>query len=131
MIAHRSIVFGTLFALLLAMACGQSAEPTPEPTAAPTPVPSVTKQAPTLDSTDDRPLVDVSHLLDFVREGTYRNSDGVGGAAWLDYDGDGFLDLYITNTRDEKTPSSITTVTGLSLTPRRRLESRARRAIRR
>ena len=47
-------------------------------------------------------LVDVSHLLDFVREGIYKNSDGVGGAAWLDYDGDGFLDLYITNTRDAK-----------------------------
>ena len=47
-------------------------------------------------------LVDVSHLLDFVREGIYKNSDGVGGAAWLDYDGDGFLDLYITNTREAK-----------------------------
>ena len=57
---------------------------------------------PTPEPPDDRPLVDVSHLLDFVREGIYKNSDGVGGAAWLDYDRDGFLDLYITNTRDAK-----------------------------
>ncbi len=91
---------------MLAAACGQSVEPTPlptpEPTAIPTPVPTVAEPTPTPEPLDDRPLVDVSHLLDFVREGIYKNSDGVGGAAWLDYDGDGFLDLYITNTRDAK-----------------------------
>ena len=65
-------------------------------------MPTVTEPTPTPEPPDDRPLVDVSHLLDFVREGIYKNSDGVGGAAWLDYDGDGFLDLYITNTRDAK-----------------------------
>ena len=100
--AHRFILFGTLFALLLATACGQSTDATPEPTATSNPVPAITKPTQTLEPPDDRPLIDVSHLLDFVREGIYRNSDGVGGAAWLDYDGDGFLDLYITNTRDEK-----------------------------
>ena len=100
--AHGFIVFGTLFALMLATACGQSTVATPEPTAAPTPVATVTESTPTPEPRDDRPLVDVSHLLDFVREGIYRNSDGVGGAAWLDYDGDGFLDLYFTNTREEK-----------------------------
>ena len=92
--------------MALATACGQKAEPTPmpmtEPTAVPTPVPTVAERTPTPEPPDDRPLVDVSHLLDYVREGVYRNSDGVGGAAWLDYDGDGFLDLYITNTRDAK-----------------------------
>lgn len=95
-----------LLAATLGTACGQSAEPTPhptpEPTAVPTPVPTVAEPTPTPEPADDRPLVDVSHLLDFVREGIYKNSDGVGGAAWLDYDGDGFLDLYITNTRDAK-----------------------------
>ena len=92
--------------MALATACGQKAEPTPmpmtEPTAVPTPVPTVAEPTPTPEPPDDRPLVDVSHLLDFVREGIYRDSDGVGGAAWLDYDRDGFLDLYITNTRDAK-----------------------------
>ncbi len=91
---------------MLAAACGQTADPTPrptpEPTPVPTPVPTVAEPTPTPEPPDDRPLVDVSHLLDFVREGIYKNSDGVGGAAWLDYDGDGFLDLYITNTREAK-----------------------------
>ena len=95
-----------LFSVMVAAACGQAAEPTPrptpEPTAAPTPVPTVAEPSPTPEPPDERPLVDVSHLLDFVREGIYKNSDGAGGAAWLDYDGDGFLDLYITNTRDAK-----------------------------
>ena len=95
-----------LFTVMFTAACGQAAEPTPlptpEPTVAPTPVPTVAEPTPTPEPPDERPLVDVSHLLDFVREGIYKNSDGVGGAAWLDYDGDGFLDLYITNTRDAK-----------------------------
>ena len=104
--ARRILSAIALLAVTLAAACGQSAEPTPQPTpehtAVPTPVPTVAEPTPTLVPPDDRPLVDVSHLLDFVREGIYKNSDGVGGAAWLDYDGDGFLDLYITNTRDAK-----------------------------
>ena len=91
-----------LLAVGFVAGCGQPAEPTPEPTAVPTPVPTVAEPTPTPEPQDDRPLVDVSHLLDFVREGIYRDSDGVGGAAWLDYDRDGFLDLYITNTRDAK-----------------------------
>ena len=95
-----------LISAMLAAACGQPVEPTPrptpEPTAIPTPVPTVAEPTPTPEPSDDRPLVDVSHLLDFVREGIYKNSDGVGGAAWLDYDNDGFLDLYITNTREAK-----------------------------
>ncbi len=99
-------VLAIALAVVLATACGQSAEPTqeptPEPTAVPTPVPTAAEPTPTPEPQDDRPLVDVSHLLDFVREGIYNNSDGVGGAAWLDYDDDGFLDLYITNTREAK-----------------------------
>lgn len=104
--SQRLLSLTVVLALAFAVACGQPAEPTPqptpEPTTAPTPVPTVAGPTPTPEPTDDRPLVDVSHLLDFVREGIYKNSDGVGGAAWLDYDGDGFLDLYITNTRDAK-----------------------------
>ena len=103
---RRLLGLTVLLVAALAAACGQSAEPTPhptpEPTAVPTPVPTVAEPTPTPVPPDDRPLVDVSHLLDFVREGIYKNSDGVGGAAWLDYDRDGFLDLYITNTRDAK-----------------------------
>lgn len=104
--ARRLLGLIALSSALLAAACGQPAEPTPvptpEPTAVPTPVPTVSEPTPTPEPADDRPLVDVSHLLDFVREGIYKNSDGVGGAAWLDYDRDGFLDLYITNTREAK-----------------------------
>ncbi len=100
------LALSVLLAAALAVACGQSAEPTPVPTPAPTveptPAPTAAEPTPTPEPADDRPLVDVSHLLDFVREGIYKNSDGVGGAAWLDYDGDGFLDLYITNTREAK-----------------------------
>ena len=103
---RRLLGLTVLLVAALAAACGQTTEPTPhptpEPTVAQTPVPTVADPTSTPEPPDDRPLVDVSHLLDFVREGIYRNSDGVGGAAWLDYDGDGFLDLYITNTRDEK-----------------------------
>ena len=102
--ARHRLSLIALLAAVLVTACGQPAEPTPqptrEPTIAPTPVPTMAEPTPTPEATDGRPLADVSHLLDFVREGIYRNSDGVGGAAWLDYDGDGFLDLYITNTRD-------------------------------
>ena len=104
--ARHRLSLIALLAAVLVTACGQPAEPTPqptrEPTIAPTPVPTMAEPTPTPEATDGRPLADVSHLLDFVREGIYRNSDGVGGAAWLDYDGDGFLDLYITNTRDAK-----------------------------
>ena len=100
--AGHLLIPSVLLAAALGAACDQSAEPTPEPTSVPTPVPTLAEPAPTPEPADDRPLVDVSHLLNFVREGIYKDSDGVGGAAWLDYDGDGFLDLYITNTRDAK-----------------------------
>ena len=100
------LILAASFTVTLIAACGQPTEPTPqptpEPTAVPTPVPTVAEPTPTPEPPDDRPLVDVSHLLDFVREGIYKNSDGVGGAAWLDYDDDEFLDLYITNTREAK-----------------------------
>lgn len=43
-------------------------------------------------------LVDVSHLLSpFQRAGLGAVSEGLGGAAWLDYNNDGNLDLFITN----------------------------------
>lgn len=43
-------------------------------------------------------LVDVSHLLrPFERTGLGPVSEGLGGAAWLDYNNDGLLDLFITN----------------------------------
>ena len=100
------LILAASFTVTLIAACGQPTEPTPqptsEPTAVPTAVPTVAEPTPTPEPPDDRPLVVVSYLLDFVREGIYKNSDGVGGAAWLDYDGDGFLDLYITNTREAK-----------------------------
>ena len=106
MIARRLLGIIALISAVVVAACGQTPDPTPsptpEPTAIPTPVPTVAEPTSTPEPPDDRPLVDVSHLLDFVREGIYKNSDGVGGAAWLDYDGDGFLDLYITNTREAK-----------------------------
>ncbi len=43
-------------------------------------------------------LVDVSNLLSpFERDGLGQVSEGLGGAAWLDYNNDGLLDLFITN----------------------------------
>src|SRR5262245_56041516 len=41
-------------------------------------------------------LVDVSNKLDFARE-LGGNADGLAGAAWFDFDRDGFLDLFIPN----------------------------------
>ncbi len=104
---------------LVTLACGGSAEPTAVPTSfvpppvviTPTPEPTPSEPEPTsLPSEasktvvlqDIGPFEDVSQNLDFVREGVYRDSDGVGGAAWFDFDSDGYLDLYLTNTRDEK-----------------------------
>ena len=77
---RRLLGLTVLLVAALAAACGQTAEPTPhptpEPTVAQTPVPTVAEPTPTPEPPDDRPLVDVSHLLDFVREGIYKNSDG-------------------------------------------------------
>ena len=104
--ARRRLSLIAFLAAMLVASCGQTVTPTPlptpEPTAIPTPVPTVAEPTPTPEPSDDRPLVDVSHLLDFVREGIYKNSDGLGGGAWFDYNNDGFLDLYITNTREAK-----------------------------
>jgi len=40
---------------------------------------------------------DASSLVNFERVSLPRDGDGLGGAAWLDYDADGFLDLFLTN----------------------------------
>ncbi len=45
-------------------------------------------------------LLDVSSLLSpFERDGLGQVSEGLGGAAWLDYNNDGLLDLFITEWR--------------------------------
>jgi hypothetical protein len=41
-------------------------------------------------------LVDVSAKFEFARE-LGGNADGLAGAAWFDFDCDGFLDLFIPN----------------------------------
>jgi hypothetical protein len=41
-------------------------------------------------------LEDVSHRLDFARQ-LGSDADGLAGAAWFDFDNDGFLDLFIPN----------------------------------
>jgi hypothetical protein len=44
-------------------------------------------------------FTDVSDELDFTRSSVLQEGDGLAGAAWLDYDRDGWLDLYLTNGR--------------------------------
>ncbi len=40
---------------------------------------------------------DVSGRLNFVHRSVEFGGDGLGGAAWFDFDNDGLLDLYLTN----------------------------------
>ena len=94
MVNQRVTLFITALLLTVGTACGGESEPTPEHIT-PTPTPTLTTITP--EPQDDSLMENVSERLDFVREGVYRGSDGLGGATWLDYDRDGFLDLYITN----------------------------------
>ena len=94
-------------AVVLASCGGSDPEPTPSPkvsaaptvVASPSPEPTVPTPVPPPTLTDI--LNEVPDAFDFVREGVYRGGDGVGGAAWFDYDDDGDLDLYIANTKTE------------------------------
>ncbi len=45
---------------------------------------------------------DQSGLLDFERSSIIDEGDGLAGAAWLDYNNDGWLDLYLTNGRNHQ-----------------------------
>lgn len=50
-------------------------------------------------STAQTSFTDQSNLLDFERSSILDEGDGLAGAAWLDYNSDGWLDLYLTNGR--------------------------------
>jgi hypothetical protein len=47
-------------------------------------------------------FTDQSTLLDFERSSILDEGDGLAGAAWLDYNSDGWLDLYLTNGRNHQ-----------------------------
>ncbi|MBM3933321.1 MAG: CRTAC1 family protein [SAR202 cluster bacterium] len=100
----RHSAFALLLTIVAVIACSGPAQPgadvlpaTPLPTeaAAPSPAP----EPPFKPLFKDEFFEDASDALDFHRLGISSGGDMFAGAAWLDYDNDGWLDLYLTNTK--------------------------------